>query len=491
MAVIQDNFEYARIPLKPLPYTLNELAQYGELLIDYTGDNPSYNIWITCLDQNNNKELVNITPILTNGNNVEIDASNFVIKIGNNSYKLADIYNNLHINYPYIYADKESQYENLNSIKDLATTQIKPLKDKGGNYILPMVLTDCVFDANGNKLSEILAQSKTKLAFSNYSFLTSNDGNNNFKTSYEIDLPYENYDGYIDIRIGSVFIDNTRYHIEISNENAKKATLTFDNNTLSEEIGRKVDILYMYNAVSEVTSSVIDGNSIADRSIPISKLTKVTNTWVSNDPTAIPTSRALYNFVEFFSNYKTEYMIIDNSSNSYITCRSDKVYDLVSGNITDGPKSFVLTIATLSQKSTFKNIHIYNSDGSKYFNQSIKIYDAFGNAIADGSKVIPEGKVIRLLIDINDSINKKAYLISENIYSLERTYYRYQEQNGNNKKVSYSGLAFDTTSLINVYRNGVRLFENYDYTQNIQSKEITLKTFLQKNEIIMFEAITS
>ena len=57
--------------------------------------------------------------------------------------------------------------------------------------------------------------------------------------------------------------------------------------------------------------------------------------------------------------------------------------------------------------------------------------------------------------------------------------------------ISYKDLSYNNGDLIQVYRNGVRLFQDLDYSVNEAKEEITLYVRTEDGEIIVFESISA
>ena len=55
-------------------------------------------------------------------------------------------------------------------------------------------------------------------------------------------------------------------------------------------------------------------------------------------------------------------------------------------------------------------------------------------------------------------------------------------------EIGFSDLSYDNNSFIKIYRNGIRLFKDLDYSINTQTSTITLFTRAEEGEIIVFEA---
>ena len=77
---LNDQFEYGRIPLKPLPYLNKELATCNELIIDY-GEDRTYHMYLT--DSNDPSILIDLTDTIIKQiiPNAKINANQFQILI--------------------------------------------------------------------------------------------------------------------------------------------------------------------------------------------------------------------------------------------------------------------------------------------------------------------------------------------------------------------------------------------------------------------------
>ena len=471
MAVIQDAFEHGRIPLRPLAYKLKELAQCNELVVDYSGENANYHIYIVSEDDPNN--LIDITDKIIEEvfNNSNINVNNFEISIDGVSINLKDLLNEIYNKLIY----SESLDFNSDEYYKLfeANAHKIILKDNRSNYIVPATTIDNVYDSNGNTLADRIGEGMPRISFSSVSIKATTNNQTTFTFTY----PCTNYSGFIDIRIGSVYIDKTRYNI-VNNmnedNNYSTATLTFIDDTKIEK-NRKIDIFFIYDSISASKSNnIIDGASIANKSISIDKLYK-TSDLIRNDSSSIATSAAVYslfNILTMTVETNNIFWSIDDNITSYLKCKIDE-------NIN---QSAIITITTINKKTDLSKIVITKDNTDKEY--SLKLINSDENI----TSVIPAGRTIRIIID---DINNKAYLISDNIYSLQKTRYVYTCTEDGGFDISYAGLNYEPTSIIDVYRNGVKLFEGIDYHRNIYAEKIVLYVRKNEGERFVFEALTN
>lgn len=473
MAVIQDAFEHGRIPLRPLAYKLKELAQCNELVVDYSGENANYHIYIVSEDDPNN--LIDITDKIIEEvfNNSEINVDNFQVLLDgiDTPINLKDLLNEIYkkLVYPESLDFNSDEYYKLfegNSHNIL-------FKDDRNNYLLPVTTIYNVYDSNGNTLADRLGEGMPRISFSSVSIKATTNNQTTFTFTY----PCTNYSGFIDIRIGSVYIDKTRYNI-VNNmnedNNYSTATLTFIDDTKIEK-DRKIDIFFIYDSISASKSNnIIDGASIANKSISIDKLYK-TSDLIRNDPSSIATSAAVYslfNILTMTAETNNIFWSIDDNITSYLKCKIDE-------NIN---QSAIITITTINKKTDLSKIVITKDNTDKEY--SLKLINSDENI----TSVIPAGRTIRIIID---DTNNKAYLISDNIYSLQKTRYVYTCTEDGGFDISYAGLNYEPTSIIDVYRNGVKLFEGIDYHRNIYAEKIVLYVRKNEGERFVFEALTN
>lgn len=462
-------WDEARLPLKPLPYSNKDLASCNEVIIDYLGDKPSYNIYIT--DSEDPKKLINITDLIINQMLPnEVNANNFYVTIEGleDNQKLREIINFIYKNF--LMPEDRTGFnieEDLSKITDPTTKNVL-LKDTDGTIYLPVTTLGNIIDESGVSLQERL-DNMTRLGFSTLCVRADQDN----QTSFEFDYPfadYSKYGNYIEVRIGSVYIDKSRYEIidEVSDDGTVvSATINFIDDVV--ENGRGVYFLFIYNAKSSVGGRLetVSGGSIANNSIPMSKLEKVSDSYLLNDSTSIATSKAIYNlFMDCLNN-------LDQSKSAYY-------YDISPADILYYDEwhlenGLVCNIIASSAKDLSKGLQIYTTNDEP----DIKaLFTATGEV---PTTTLPPGKMIRVLYQDN-----KFYILNDNPIKTSRFVYTCIDQE---TEIQFGGLHYEYGSIINVYRNGVRLFEDVDYYMDLTKETITLFVRTEEGERIIFESI--
>lgn len=490
MASINDQFEYGRAPLKPLPYAYKDLAQCNEIIIDYKGDNPTYHIYIA--DSNDPKTLIDITNLIIKEMfpNAKINANQFQILIEGvkDPTSLKDIINFIYKRFTYPENPNGFNYdEDIDKVLDPSTKSVL-LRNTDGTILLPVTTADNVFDKSGKSIEERL-NNMTRVGFGiDYVRATSNN-----QTEFTFTYPFINYSDFVEIRIGTVYVDKTRYNITNnidSNGNYTTATLKFIDPDYKIENGRRIDIIFIYNslAISGGKYEYMYGGNIANGSIITSKLAKVSDSYTLNDSSAVASSAAVYKLFmamvdSIDNNNGVSIWGIDRSSYDYFICNLNNIS---SNTIKDGS---ILTITNLNTKShIIPNLHINLSNSSMTFS----LLNLNNTQITSTIKSLPAGKTIRVLLD---KTNHKAYLLSTNIFSAHKSRLiytcRYEEEEIERYTISYHGLDYNIESIIEVYRNGVRLFEDIDYSIDKFNETITLFTNLNEGERIIFESLNS
>ena len=239
-----DQFKWGMLPLRPKSYTDRAEAQCNEILIDYEGDK-SYHIYI--VDSEDRTKYIDITQKIITDGFPTINADNFKITIENspNAWTLKELLNRIFVNY--LKPEDRNGFvyeEDLSKVMDEKTKDIL-LTDEEKNIYLPVTLTRNILDSSGQDLETIL-NSITRVGFStSYVRATMNN-----QTSFEITYPFINYPeggNYMEIRIGSTYIDKSRYEV-INETNSSNEIYGATINFLDEsvELGRAVNILYIY-----------------------------------------------------------------------------------------------------------------------------------------------------------------------------------------------------------------------------------------------------
>ena len=499
---LNDQFEYGRIPLKPLPYKNKELAQCNEFVIDY-GDNGTYHMYIT--DSEDPTKFIDLTSKIIREilPNAKIDANQFQINIEGieDPSSLKDIINFIYKRFTYP--------ENINGFDPSRdadkildpTTKHVLLRNTDGTILLPVTSASNVIDTSGVSVQERL-DNMTYVAFSTQVVRATE----NNQMQFTLEFPYKNYDGHIEIIAGNAYLDKSRYTINYNLDDdgdystaelllVPDANEYYQNyyngrgnyNSSGMERGRKIVVIYIYNAVPPSQVSTTDdssrtvikpvhGSIIANKSIASIKLEKTTDAYTLNDSNAIATATAV-------NNAYTDIINKIYSNNAIILAKQTSVNAdtiNVSVNTTSGYTIFMMNILITS------NITVSNPS-----NIAIKVQNnnaTFNLRNMDGTKfatntIFPAGKIITLICDTSSQM---AYL-NTNIPSRKTFKYICEDKE---RVIPYTGLSYNANSIINIYRNGVRLFEDLDYTHDRSNETITLMVHTESEEIIIFEAIS-
>ena len=295
---VNDQYNMGRIPLRPLALKDKALAQTKELLIDNIGDHPTYHIYI--VDTKDRTKVIDLTAL--SAQNVDINGDNIKISIDG----LLDAQNLKYIiNYIYkrfVLPDDAKGYDETrdkDKVFDIDTKNIL-LKDVGQNIYLPISLATNIYDNNGVTIQERL-DNMSRIGFSTAFVRATSES----QSSFEFDYPFPDYragGNYVEVKIGSSFIDKSRYEIiddKSSDGHVYKGTINFINESL--DINRAVNLLFIYNsaAVSNGNNLYLYGGYITNNSISSTKLEKVSDSFTLPDSTCLPTSKALYNLYKF------------------------------------------------------------------------------------------------------------------------------------------------------------------------------------------------
>lgn len=498
---LNDQFEHGRIPLKPLPFSNKELSQCNEIMIDY-GENGTYHIYIT--HHNDPNKYIDITSLIINEMlpKADINANQFTISIegADKPVSLQDIINFIYKRFEY--ADDKSGFI-FDRDKDKlfsSTTKTIILRTTDGTYQLPVTTADNVYDKNGKTIQDRLDQ-MTRLAFdTTYITATRQD-----QIRFKFDFPFTNYSDYMEVRIGTTYVDKSRYTIEKiydagSTTNYSSGRLTFLDESV--EIGRSITILWIYNSynIDDTTINNTSGSIIVNKSISIDKLNKVSNSFMLNDSSSLATSKALndlYNhIIDNFTtdtNNTTNYFKENNvpEYKNYIgiyvpkfmeDSSSDEYMDYIVNN------NSVMVISLSHDHPYYPDgyfLSIYDKNNTEYTIPILLPDENIPNPAAFKANsliklIIPNGPYISSAILINQSrgLIKPAKYVHTCI--------------DQETIISYKKLTADEyVGVMNVYRNGVRLFEDLDYSINEDDNEITLFVRTEEGERIVFELVST
>lgn len=477
MSALQDQYDMGRIPLRPLEYINKDLAFTGELLIDSVSGNgsPSYHLYLA--DPEDKNKFIDLTNIVVN----EISNSDGVSILIEGLDKpillteiISYIYNRfIGIDNPRGFS-KETDMDHVTNIQNLNML----LKLRGGERIFPVTRTTAVFDTKGVCLQDRL-DNMTRVGFANDYIIVEYDDQSSFTIQYPF-MNYPNGGNYMELRIGTVYIDKSRYNkTELTDEesNIYGCQINFFKDTF--QAGRRIDILYIYNTYDVENSdyNAIDGHQLANYSIDISKLSKVSDSFTSNDNQSLATSKALYDL------YCSISSLVAGSESKVIYARdsSGTNPNVLTVNMANDKTQLDSSYKILNVLLEYPKYHdfrldvIYQIGGT---GTSVKSYDI---SLDHG---IGSNRLIRFLI--SDSFAKVLEI--EDLY-MTSSRYIYIAKDAE-LDISFKDLQYSSASLIKIYRNGVRLFENLDYNIDMTTQLIHLYNRTEEGEKIVFEAET-
>lgn len=479
MPSLNDQFEHGRIPLKPLAYENKLNSQCNELMIDY-GENGKYHIYIT--HHNDPNKYIDITSLIVKEMlpDAKINADQFTITIEGNSHPelLSEIINFIYKRFTYaedpsgfVYEEDKNKlfYPKPKTISVL-------LQNTSGQIQLPITLASNVYDDDGNNLQSRLDNIQ-KLGFSVTYLYTEQDN----QTSYEFTYPFEDYDDMMEIRLGTTYVDKSRYSItkNITNGHYTTGTIDFTDGTRVEK-GRRLDLVWIFNSSSNISSSNkshISGNIIANSTIPIEKMEKYSNSFLYPDSNSVATSKALNNL------YNTIIESLNDNNNIFFvkdTSEVEKSIIIALECNKEDINNKIINVAINSNKtSTVRMLIAYNGT-----NMDDVRYDICKLDLSPLSKGFRKNQILKFKID---NKNEKAILLSGNEINTNRYVYTCKDQEYN---ISFNDhLSYNDGDIINIYRNGVRLFQDLDYSINKVDETITLFVRTEYGERIIFESI--
>lgn len=472
MASVDDQFEHGRIPLKPLPYSRKDEGQCNELIVDY-GEDASYHIYI--VHHTDDTKCIDLTALIIKEMlpKADINADQFIITIEGEKdpSNLMDIINFIWKRFPYAedpsgFVPEEDMY-----LVFAPTTKSVLLRTTDGTIQLPITTTDNVYDKNGRSIQERL-DDMVRLGFS-ISYLYTTEQN---QTTYEFDYPFEDYPDFMEVRIGTTYIDKSRYTITKhydSKHHYKSGTLSFIGESI--ENGRRIDLLWLFNSAysPEGKLEFIAGSTIADGTIPTCKLDKVSNSFVYNDASSVATSKALHDLYVFLTDAMN-----NNSNNGIYYCvdeekTSQSVIKVLTPQIANGN---IIKVGIATNKDT--NCTLKVNTGSDTSTYALKTPDG-----EIPNKKFKVNQMLTLKISGNDAIVIEGY---NQCITTNKKIYTCKDQEYD---ISFAGLVYYDGDIIHVYRNGVRLFEDLDYSINYSNETITLYVRTEDRERIVFESL--
>lgn len=471
---LQDEYLHGRIPLKPLPYINRDLAFSGELMVDsVTNDDnePTYHLYL--VDPVEKTVYIDLSAKIAN-EVAKLSGLTIPIEGLKDPVLLTDILSYI---YNRFIAIKNPEGFNPNSeLRDIIDD--KTLKtvmiSRTGDTVLPVTRADAVFDTAGRTIQDRL-DNMTRVAFTNDYIMVTHDNQNVFSITYPF-LNYRDNGNYMELRIGTTIIDKSRYYItDLKNNDGYVygCNITFYNDTFEE--GRRIDILYIYNTtdVNGESFKPIDGNSITNWSIDTEKLSKVSSSFSKNDPSSIATSKAVFDLYQvvndIISGAGARALFSKDSSNSskYI------IANLANDGILLGSHYILLSVLTNDPKNADFTLRVLYRDANMDLHS--REYDI------SAPKGIGKDRLVKFLVRDADA---SIISISDLHFNIRR--YVYSAADGENV-ISFANLTYDDNSTIRVFRNGLRLFVDLDYSIDMSSQTIRLFNRTVRNEKIVFE----
>ena len=471
----QTEFDQARTPLKPLEYAHKDKAQTREFMIDYSGENPTYHMYI--VDPEDKTKIIDLSAKLLkegyNSDDVTIEISGLEKPIS-----LKNAIEFIYKRFVHIYdLNGFDPDKDMRKILD-PTNKTILLQDPTGNYAIPVTRASAVFDEKGISIQDKLNK-MSRIGFTTDHVMVINDN----QSVFEITYPFADYissGNYFELRVGTTFIAKDRYQIidNVSNDGKSySGTITFFNDTF--ESGRRIDILYIYNVSvnAENDINVVDGGTIANRTVTSDKLVKISDSFMLPDSTSVASSKAIYDafasLFEALSSAECKVFFVKDT----ITYTNNKiVVSIMDQPVTIGNSYILLNILTASSKMSDVELEVVSTN--QFNGKSIShMYN-----ITLPNNGISSGKLLKVLVN-----DKEAIVLS--VVELKRKnarYIHYAKELEN--KIPFDRLEYDASSVINVYRNGLKLFEDLDYSIDYDTQVINLFVSTTERERIIIES---
>lgn len=477
MASNNDQFEHSRIPLRPLAYKNKDLAETNELIIDFgkTGTE-TFHIYIS--DSNDPSKLIDLTEMMISKMLpvAKLNANQFEISLEgvDEPTALKDIINYIYkrFMYPENYGLFDYSRDSYKLFDDSAINTL--LRDAEGRVILPVTFADNIFFKNGQTLQDNYNET-TRLAINRATLYAEQD-----TKVYQFDYPFPNYMDDIEVRFNSIYLDSSKYNITPladadGNFSNGQLILLLDEVNESDQI----DFIFTYNAkaYADARYEYMDGKNISLKSIPASRLEKTTNDFATNDENAIPTSKALHDlYMEMIDvvdkhGENVSYNLDVSEYDNFIHIDSDK-------NIIE--YDYFMCCVLLGTKKRFDATALIAWNGGAIVN--VPIVDAFGKDLKKG---LPAGKIARFMWS---KAEHKVRLLTTDMSQLRSSRWIHKCVESETL-ICYCGMRYELGACITVYRNGLRLFEDIDYSIDTKTETITLFNRTEEGEVIVFEAL--
>lgn len=472
-----DQFEHGRIPLRPLAYSQRKNAQTDELIIDFgnTGKE-TYHIYLS--SSNDPTKLIDLTEMMVSQMlpTAKFNVDQFEISLEGveEPTALKDVINYIYKRflYPENYGLFDYARDSYKLFDDSAVNTL--LRNAEGRVILPVTFADNVFFKNGKTFQDQYNEI-TRLAINKQTIYAKKD-----QKAYKFLYPFKNYMDYVEIRYNSRYLADSEYFIGPILDDENNFTDGMLTLNLEEiEDNDQIDFIFTYNAKAyqDVKYEYMDGKNISFKSIPITRLESISDSFTDPDNSKVATSKGLYNLylemltlVDHNAN-NVSYNIDISEYDNFIHIDSDKniiEYDYFMCNVLLGtPKRFDATALIAHNGGSIVNVPIVDARGK------------------DLTKGLPSGKIARFMWVAKE---RKVYLISTNISQLRSSRWIHKALE-NETEICYCGMRYELGSCITVYKNGLRLFEDIDYSIDAKEEKIKLFNPTTEGDVIVFEAL--
>lgn len=445
----------ARIPVIPLPYTDKELAVEKEVIIKYGSGDEYPNIYI--VDEYDRTKLWDITA----GIQASIQHSsgdNFTIEIeGLGTIALGDILNLL-----YSISLTHDNAWSVETIKKMVPTTIV---DNKGIVYAPRTLSTAVYTEAGESI-DMRLKSISKVGLAMRHVLATEER----QQTFTIPFPFDNYlteGNSFWLYVGGIMVDERRYYISEDG-----TTITFIDSDDYVEKDRTCTFLFWYNSATPETGVllVMDGKYITPRTIETNRLAHVSDSIDLNAPDAVASARAVCTLRNVLNE-----RIDGLAGNVSVTCLADS---------TSTATELVVKIPNYQLRdSNMIHIRLLEDLGP---NATLQVNDEPAMPIYNGNNRVEAGPLAGEIINVSfSSLENRFYIYGTSTFKLETTYYHNSPEVGTSTipfTLSYNPLV----DKLVVWYNGVRMFEDVNYTLNESS--ITLLDFeSEAGDLFTFE----
>lgn len=445
----------ARIPVIPLPYTDKELAVEKEVIIKYGNGDEYPNIYI--VDDHDRTKLWDITAGIQSSIQ-HSSGDNFSIEIeGLGTIALGDILNLL-----YSISLTHDEAWSVETIKKMIPTTIV---DNNGIIYAPRTLSTAVYTESGDTV-DVRLKSISKVGLAMRHVVATEER----QQTFTIPFPFDNYlseGNSFWLYVGGIMVDERRYYISEDG-----TTITFIDSDDYVEKDRTCTFLFWYNSATPETGVllVMDGKYITPRTIETNRLAHVSDSIDLNAPDAVASSRSVCTLRNVLNE-----RIDGLAGNISVTCLADS---------SSTPTELVVNIPNYKLKdSNMIHIRLLENLGP---NATLKVNDEDAMPIYNGNNRVEAGPLAGEIINVSfSSLENRFYIYGTSTFKLETTYYHNSPEPGSSTipfSLSYNSLV----DKLSVWYNGIRLFEDVNYTMNESS--ITLLDFESENgDLFTFE----